>query len=147
MNRGFTLVEILVVIGVIGVIIAMGALMDLYAYKTDTLLSEESKIVAILQKARSRSMSNFFESAHGVCYIAPDYVIFREEEGHCVDGESTNELISANDRIAEASDFDTDFPTIVFIQLAGTTGNDSIHVTDGINTKDIDINNEGTINW
>ncbi len=138
-NKGFTLIEILVVVAVITVIIAFGSVIDLNAFKTDTLSGEESRIISILQKARSRSMANMYNTTHGVCYIAPDYVIFQGST--CASGDS----IPANTNIA--SNPGSTFPTFVFSRLTGNTTAGTIHITDGINSKDITINNEGTINW
>ena len=135
-NKGFTLIEILVVIGIFAIIAAFGMTTNLSAFTTATIQSEESKIVSALERARSRAMANMFNTAHGVCYIAPNYVIFREKDAHCVFGTSTNELIPANTNIATASSFP--FTPVVFNQLSG-------NVTDAVIT--IKINNAGAINW
>lgn len=144
-QKGFTLIEIIIVVAIFIVIASFGMTVDWQAFRTDTFHAEESTIIAILQKARSRAMGNFFESAHGVCYIEPNYVIFRTKEGSCEDGETTNELFSANIEIA--SNLSTTFPVIIFDQLSGNTTGDTIHITDGVKSADVAINNEGTINW
>ena len=133
------MIEILVVVAILIVIISFGTLVDFSAFTSDTFQGEEAKIVSILERARSRAMANMFDSNHGVCYIAPNYVIFQGST--CVAGES----IPANDNIA--SHADTIFPTVVFNRLTGNTGGATIHITDGIKVEDITINNEGTINW
>lgn len=146
-QKGLTLIEILVVMAIIGVILSFGMTIDLNAFRGDTFRAEESTIVSALERARSHAMANMFESPYGVCYIAPNYVIFRENDGHCVDGISTNELIPANTNIATASGFPGTFPPVVFNQLAGTTTGVNINLTDGVKSAIITINNEGTINW
>ncbi|OGI64952.1 hypothetical protein A3A95_02255 [Candidatus Nomurabacteria bacterium RIFCSPLOWO2_01_FULL_39_18] len=147
-KQGLTLIEILVVVAIIGIIISFGMSIDLNAFRRDTFQAEESTIVALLGKARSRAMSNMFDTAHGVCYIAPNYIVFR---GTCVAGIPTNELTPANAAIATASDFSNPakFPSVVFNRLAGTVTGSTIDitVTDGLKTEHIIINNEGTINW
>ncbi len=139
MNKGFSLIEIIVVIGVVAVVIGFGVVTDLSAFRRDTFQTEEAKIVSILQKARSRAMSNIYDTNHGVCYIAPNYVIFKGNT--CTTGDS----IPANTDIS--SNGGTLFPAIVFNRLSGTTTGATIHITDGIKSDDIMINNEGTINW
>src|SRR3989338_2614791 len=139
---GFTLIEIIVVIGILIVIISFGIIVDFSSLTFGTFQTEESKIISVLERARSRSMANMFDTTHGVCYLAPNYVIFR---GTCIVGASTNELILANTNIAENSG--TIFPTLVFDILTGNTTEDIIIITDGVKTKEITINNEGAINW
>ena len=150
-QKGLTLIEILVVLGIIGVILSFSSLVDLNLFKGDIFRSEEYTIISLLEKARSRAMSNMYDSAHGVCYIAPNYVVFRESDGHCANGIASNELTPANANIASAlnSNFTANFPTVVFARLAGSTTNATINMTDGVKsaTPPITINNEGTINW
>ena len=116
-------------------------LVDWNVFKKDTFKAEQATIVAALSKARSRAMNNMFDMAYGVCYIAPNYIIFQDNT--CTAGES----ISANTNIA--SNPSTVFPPVVFDQLTGnTTGTGTtIHLTDGFKSAGIIINNEGTINW
>lgn len=142
-KKGFTLIEIIVVIAVLTVIISFGTVVDFSSFTSSTFQDEELKIIALLQKARSRGMSNIFESAHGVCYSSGNYILFR---GNTCDTLST-EIITANTKISEVSDFSTSFPVVVFNQLTGNTTGATIHIADGIKTADITINNEGTINW
>jgi len=151
---GFTLIEIVVVIAILGMILVFGLITNLNSFQRDTFRSEQSTLVSILEKARNRSMNNIFGSSHGVCYIAPNYIIFRGRT-NCLPTSSVDELIPANTNIANLSNFSTTFPTVIFSQLAGrlvpqlTPINNEliIHMTDGIKSADIKINNEGTINW
>lgn len=141
-KKGFTLIEIIVALAILTFIIAFGATVDFSSFTSSTLQNEETKIISLLEKARSRSMSNINEKTHGVCYVAPNYVIF--EGDSCTSGEAT----PASQNIASNSG--TVFPFVVFEQLNGKTNSASdiaIHLTDGVKIKDIIINNEGTINW
>lgn len=141
------MIEIIVVIAILIVIISFGTIIDFSSFTSSTFQNEESKIVSALEQARSHAMANMFQTKFGVCYISPNYIIFRENVAYCVDGEATNELIPANTNIA--SQIDTDFPAVVFDQLTGNrnTTDDTIHITNGIKLADITINDEGTINW
>ena len=152
---GFTLIEIIVVIGIVAMVVGFGMVTDLSFFKGDVFRSEESTIVSILGKARSRAMANMFQVNHGVCYdpVLNNYVIFRGNT--CDPGASTSELIPANLNIATISTFSTTFPTVVFKQLTGklipqlspATNETIINIQDGMKTADIKINNEGRINW
>jgi len=150
-KQGLTLIEIMVVIGIVGIIISFGMVVDWSIINRDNFMVEQDKIVSILQKARSRAMANMCLGAgctdgkkHGVCYdsTSNSYVIFQNT---CDPLASTSELIPANINISENSA--TDFPTFVFDQLTGNTTSDTIHIEDGIKITEITINNEGTINW
>ena len=140
--KGFTLIEILIVIAIVGLVLSFGMSIDLSAFKRNNFQAEEATIVSVLERARSHAMANLFDADYGVCYIAPDYAIFRD--GSC-DGLGTDETIPANINIAEH--VDTVFPTVIFDQLAGTTSGATIHIEDGIKEADIKINEEGTISW
>jgi prepilin-type N-terminal cleavage/methylation domain-containing protein len=142
MKQGFTLIETVLVLAILGTIAGLATVVDLNSFKTDTFSGEESKIISVLAKARSRSMTNYYDSASGFCYKDNNYVIFRD--GNC-DGSGTDETISANINIA--SNPATVFPTFIFARLTGKTTGATIHITDGIKSADIIINDEGTINW
>lgn len=141
--KGFTLIEIIIVVGIFTLIIAFASTIDLSAFRRDLFRAEQSTIVSALEKARSRSMTNLFESAHGVCFITPNYIIFRANDGLCDKNAPSNELIPANTNITVTFSQ----PNIIFSQLAGTTTDATIHITDGTKSADININYEGTINW
>ncbi len=152
-SGGFTLIEIIVVVAVVALVIGFGTTLDFSAIRINNLQAERSTIVSVLQKAHSRAMANMFESAHGVCYIAPNYVIFR---GNLCTA-TNSELIPAKQNIASVSDFvnPAKFPSVVFGQLNGKiappltpyTKEIDIIINDGVKSVSIKINNEGTINW
>lgn len=147
MQRGLTLIEVMVVIGIFSLILLFGLVIDLGSLKRNTFRGEQSTLVSVLQKARSRSMNNMFGVTHGVCYIAPNYVIFRTAT---CDLSGVNERVPADTNIASLSNFATTLSpanAVIFDQLTGKTAAVTINMTDGIKSADIKINNEGTINW
>src|SRR6185369_13613670 len=142
-SRGVTLIEIIIVVSILIVIISFGMTIDLSTFKRDTFLEEQSKIVSILERARSRAMANVFESKHGVCYNTDSYVIFHD--GSC-DKSDEDEVIPANTDIA--TNPRTIFPSsVIFDRLTGNTSPVTIHITDGTKSSDITINSKGAINW
>src|SRR3989344_3780506 len=94
-QRGMTLIEILLVVGILGLILAFGMTVNFSAFTTGTLQGEESKIVSALERARSHAMANMFESKYGVCYDAGNYIIFRNGRTDCLPTASTDENIPA----------------------------------------------------
>lgn len=144
-RKGFTLIEIMIAIGILALIASLGLAMDLSFLKSDILQAEQSIIVSGLEKTRSRSMNNMFASPHGFCYVSPNYVIFYGRLT-CLPLSATDELIGSNITISDNPS--STFPAvIVFSQLAGTTTSATIHITDGLKSKDININYEGRIDW
>ena len=146
-KKGLTLIEIVIVLAILTLLLSIGLVVNLNYLKNDLLRAEQKTIISVLQKARSKSLNNLFGVPYGFCYIAPNYVIFRDTPGtRCVTGVSSNILTPANIKIAGNSG--TLFPgTVIFSQLSGTTTAASIHITDGIKSADITLNYEGTIIW
>ena len=141
-HSGFTLIEILVVIAIIGMVLSFGLTIDINTLRGDTFQAEINTIVSVLERARSQSMANLSDANHGVCYIEPNYIIFTGDT--CTADDS--EIIPANTDIT--SNASTTLPAeIVFERLTGRTTGATIHISHGVNEADIIINDEGTINW
>lgn len=141
--RGFTLIEIVVVMAIFTVLIGLGLFMSIDSYRGFAFRSEQDTIVSVLEKARSRAVNNYYQSPWGVCYLAPNYLIFKGSTCTAVNSDA----IPANAGVAAASNFATTFPTVVFSQLAGTSTGGTITVTQNARTSTVQINYEGTIIW
>ena len=141
-GRGFTLVEIVVVLAIFGLLVGLGLFMSMDAYRGFNFRSERDVVVSELQRARSHAMANRYGKAWGVCYIAPDYIVFRGTA--CVAGASTNELLSAAPSVTITG---LNPPGVVFSQLSGATTATTIQITQDNRTTTVSINHEGTINW
>lgn len=142
--QGFTLVELLVVVGITTTLLGSALFMGIDSYKRYAFHAEQQVVVSVLEKARSRSLNNIQQSAHGVCFKGSHYVIFQDA---CVANGPANEYIPANMFIARQSHFDTLFPTILFGQVTATVSPTTIEIRDGIRVANIVINYEGTITW
>lgn len=147
--RGFTLIEIVITIAIFSMLLGMGLIMSMETFRGTIYRSEEGTIVSLFERARSRAMNNINQSSWGVCYIAPNYVIFK---GSSCSAPAVTDSIDANTSVASASNFSSKFPTVVFTQLSGTTtapvGSPfNLAVTQDSRSDVISINNEGTIIW
>jgi prepilin-type N-terminal cleavage/methylation domain-containing protein len=143
LRGGFTLIEILITIAIFSALLSLGLFMSMDAYRGFSFRSEQGTIVSVLEKARSRALNNLRQTPWGVCYSAPNYVMF--SGASCTTAGS--DLIPANAGVAASSNFAGTFPTIVFSQLAATTSGATITVTQNGRTSAININHEGTIIW
>ena len=156
-DKGFTLLETLVVMGIFIVLMGVGGVIGFNAYKGYLFRSERSTAVSVLERARSRAMANYNQKKHGVKYDNvtdpdhPKYIIF---EGNSYVEDPSNEIIEGSPNASTTLD------VIVFDQLTGNpnpsasgpaTGCEddekSIKVSEGDKESYVCINNEGRINW
>jgi len=160
-HLGFTLVELLITLGLLTAIAGFGLVMSMDGYKQYALRSETDIIASMLQKARSQSMNNINEKRHGVhVFLDPDshqltYVLFACVGCISYPGPSTSDLPIAAWYHASIKNPALPFD-VVFDQLTGclsTTASaclaDSITITvkqDSTN-ENIIINREGAISW
>jgi len=140
--RGFSLIEILVVVGMLALVGALGLFMSMESYRGTYARSERDMVVSLLERARSRSMNNIRQTSWGVCYSAPNYIIFRGSG--CVPGISTNETYAANPTATISGLY---APGVVFSALGGTTTATTTTIVEQGRTETISINNEGRIDW
>lgn len=144
MNRGFTLLEILIVMAIAMLLLALGLPVGVDTYKSYVRRNERDVIVSVLARARSRSINNMYELPHGVCFDGKSYVLFR---GSYISGASTNESVNANTNIPVSGLPSCSSGAIVFSQLSGTTTGATISVIqDGI-TSTIEISQAGRLNY
>ena len=138
-NYGFTMIEIMVVLGIFGFIASSGLIIGMDAYQNYLLDSERDTIVSLLERARNNSMNNIDQKEHRIHFTASGYVILPSGE---VVGRSPGITATEFPLDANPDDF-----TIIFEQLSGSTPIFQIDVSNGTKTKIISINSEGRINW
>src|SRR3989344_9280246 len=63
---GFTLTEILVVVGIFALLMSFSLVVSLDIYRGDSFRAEQDFVISILQKARSQSINNINETSHGI---------------------------------------------------------------------------------
>ncbi|MBY0376489.1 prepilin-type N-terminal cleavage/methylation domain-containing protein [Patescibacteria group bacterium] len=140
-QKGFTLIEILVVVGMIVMLFTVGSFIDMGSLNKNLVSTEESTLISVLSKARSRAMNNVDHVAHGVHIDTDSYTIF--EGSTYTAGASTNEEIPKNSKaiITGLNDF-------YFNQLSGNPSSTGIiQLSDGITTKTINIKTGGLLDW
>ena len=158
-NKGFTLLEVVIVMGILAIIFSMGIAVSFDFYRNYSFRSEKDTIISLLQKARSQSMNNINQVRHGVRFQNPlQYIVFECEphEPPCIDYAHAN--TSRNMAISPSygtTISNTPFD-VVFDQLSGclrstTTACSAdpvtITVSDGPKSYAITINSEGQIDW
>lgn len=144
------MIEILVAIGILALIFALGLIMSMDMYRGYSRRSERDTLVSILERARSRAMANAYQSQWGVCYDGANYYLF---SGPHYMGAITKDAIQGNPGVSivdtsaiKKLSCDPD-GGIVFMQLTGNASNTSMTLTQGAVTSHISINTEGLITW
>ena len=149
-EKGFTLIEVLVVIGILAVIATLGLFVSMDFFRSRSSHSEQETIVSLLQNARSQSMNNINQARHGVHFdvtASPlEYTLFECGSGCSAYAGGTSYLnIKASYGVkitTPASSFD-----IIFNQLRGDTSAQATTINDGVRDYTVSVNSEGRIDW
>lgn len=152
LRKGFTLIETLIVIGIIGFVAVIGVIVGLDTYQRYVFRSDLDKTAALLQKARSSAINNVDEKSYGVRFLDatnPDHLIlFRTASTYAARD------VSYDYKIAKSKTVIYDLTLcpgdqVVWSQLYGlTTPTDcKIDIKDGVKTSRIEINAQGGINY
>lgn len=145
-RSGFTLVEILLVIGIFLLIAALSLGVGVDTARRATVASERTLLVELLERARSRAMNNIGETPHGVVVTTTDFVLFR--------GSVYSPSDTANELSPRASDMTVTGPTdpvlVRFAQLSGAVDAGEagdIVLSNGDQSLTVGINTAGRIDW
>ena len=140
-NKGFTLIEILITLGIFVILASLGLYVSLDSYRSYTFSSERDALVSLLLKARNQSMNNIDELPHGVHIGSQSFTLF-EGVTYSVSNPKNN-IIARNAAISVNGLTDVNFS-----QLSGDPSLiGSITLSYGARTAIISIENEGRINW
>ena len=138
--KGFSLVEILIVIAILAFLLVLLAPSGIQFYRTQQLDTVTEEIVQALRKVQLNSMSVKNDSAFGVYFSSDQYVLFRGNSYLSRDQEEVFEIL--ND-----ISFSGDISEVVFSKLNGDPNNlGNIILTLDNKTKTININSAGRIN-
>ena len=138
-SEGFSIIEIIVVIAIIGFLATFGVIAGLDTFARYNFHSERDSAIALLQKARSEAINNIGEAAHGVYFGSdqPDLILF---SGASYTG--AYELkIEKSKAVSYSNTCAGD--QVVFTQLSGGTTACEVK----INGVPVTINNEGGIDY
>ncbi|PIR37988.1 MAG: hypothetical protein COV34_02785 [Candidatus Zambryskibacteria bacterium CG10_big_fil_rev_8_21_14_0_10_42_12] len=142
MKRGFTLLEILITLGIIGLLAFIGIITGVDTYKRYLTRSDIDSAAVLLQKARSSAINNIGNTSHGVHVgNTGEFVLFRGNSYASRD--TTYDLVIEQNKDIAISGLSE----VVFSQISGETTAGTITVTSDTGNITININSEGGINW
>lgn len=140
--RAFTLLEILIVIGIIGVLASLTLPWGMDFYKSQQLASESQAILQVLRRAQSRAMFQESDSGFGVYFSGNRYVLFKGSSFAGRDSQF-DEIFDLPAVVVPAG-----LAEVVFSKMEGkpsVTGD--IILTSGSARRIININGVGRINY
>ena len=135
---GFTLIELTIALGILGLIAAVGMPVSLNFYSNYIFSTEVSNAVRLLEQARSFSMNNKNQAAHGVRFEENKLITFLSAYNP---DEKTNQIFkqSKSKLVGEPKE-------IIFANYLGSIeSTQTIKLSDGYATKTISINEAGAI--
>ena len=147
-QHGFTLIELVMVLALIGVIASFSAAMSLSSLSKSAVTQERDLFVTLLLRgARAASLANIGGTAHGVQIDNTNhqYILFNGTTYTA--GAASNRVIPyTNSAISITNSAGN---TIVFEQLSGSvaTGAGTITISNGNSTQSIIIRAVGQIDW
>ncbi|MBI2592682.1 MAG: hypothetical protein HYW37_00775 [Candidatus Colwellbacteria bacterium] len=138
---GLTLIEVIMVIGILGIVLVMGfpAAWDFYlGYQIET---ERDNLVTLLREARNTSVINRNEMNHGLYFDGNNFVVF--------EGVNYASRIQAEDRIIPRQGAVTiNGPSeIVFTSLSGQATTSTYILTSTGRVRYVYVKSEGTVDW
>lgn len=155
-NRGISLIEIIIVIGLFGVVASLGTFVSITDFQNNSFRDERDLLVIALEHARALAMHNICEGictdgkAHGVhietnAGVISQFIIFQ--------GTLYNKNNPSNIIIEVGKNFSkiitlTGPTDIYFQQLSGSADPTTFTLSDNLTHSSIvSINDEGQISW
>ena len=141
-KKGFTLVELMIVIGILILLIAGSSSLAINFYRDRQIDVHENGIVQVLRRAQLKAMSIETDSSFGI-YIAPNQYVLFKGNSYTTRDPTYDEVFNLPKNLSI-----TGISEIVFSKLRGTpsgTGNITLIINDKSET--ININEVGRINY
>jgi len=143
MRRGFTLIEFLIVIGILGAIIVLSVSAFSFLIKKTDLDSSINNIISIVNLAKNKTLASEGAKQYGVYFdaiINPNKYVLFQGSSYALRDISLDEIhnLPAAVKISSIS-FGGLGNEIVFDRLTGTTGNSGTLVINSLKTNDSKI--------
>ena len=141
-QKGFTLLEIIIVIGLFALLVGISIPFGLDVYRSYVLISETRNMVSFLRRAETLSFTNTRNDSYGVMIMNDRFVVFRGASFATRDTAFDEEYLRSPLVIVSG---------IAHIVFAAVTGRPDIMGTttfsNGVNEQTVFINEHGTLFW
>ena len=141
MDKGFSLVEALIVIGIMAILAGLTAPSLVSTFSDYELASEKDLAGSLIRKARQHAFIGLNNNNHGIKIASSSFIEF---EGLSYATRDTSKDIVTDrdpDIIASGSN------EIVFNRISGRTSDAILVLFDGFQSATISINQEGLVSW
>lgn len=135
-TQGFTLVEVLVTLGIFAVVMALALGVGFDTLIRSNAQTERDLVVHLLQKARARAMANMYQSDHTFNTDGVNYTLSYTGSSGEVKEETP---VGDGATVSSAS--------VVFEQLSGNSATTSITISSNSSSYVVEIEENGRINW
>ncbi len=141
--RGFTLVEVLVVVALVSMVIAGGVAVSLSGISRASIASERAQLVSLLTTTRSRALANIHALPQGIRINENTYVLFEGSSWSA----SSNETHVSIDRSSSVTV--SGAAEVVFIPLSADVvqGDVVLTMSQGSMSHTISVLRSGQIEW
>lgn len=141
-KSGFTLIEILISLGIFAILFAIGLPLSLDSYRNYILNSETSNLVTLIRRAESLALSNVHNSSHGI-YIEEDRIILFEGESYAARNTAFDEEFERAEVVSISG------PTEIVFSALESKPNAAVSfvLSNLLNVHRVDVNEHGAIFW
>ena len=141
MNKGVTLIEVVIVLAIMGIVFSLGVPLTINHYQSYLLISERDNILGFLRRARTLALANRNSLSHGVYIESSQYSIF-EGQNFLNRNSSLDEVFPKSQSVSIAGSSE-----IIFAPLSATTAPVTLTLSNNNQNISIQINAEGGILW
>ena len=139
---GFTLIEILIVMGILVLVFGFAVASGLDFYGSQSLVAERDVVVNLLRTARGSALENINQSDQGVFIDSTQYVLF-EGSSYASRNQSLDAIYPRSKGVTITGPGE-----IVFTALEGRSNvSGTISIASGNGNANVSVNSEGRVNW
>lgn len=142
MTRGFTIIEVVITLGLLSIAGALTMLIGIDSIARSVVIRERDTVVTFLETARTKALANVNQASHGLHIDEDSFTLFNGNVFNS--GDPTNRSYAREEAVSVSGPTD-----IVFDQLSGSVsaGAGTLVFADSTQSASIEVNEEGRIEW